>query len=365
MNRSFRVKMLVAVCLTLLAASFAGRRVQAGWFRALRREPPLCCRYFYLEPKNVPKGTKVPVVLFLHGAGGVTLGPPQPDTEMFVRMVQQGYLVLVPLFQEGNEIYPYHWHPAAICGYKSALAEVKARGRVVPDTQRLAIVGHSMGGLFALRTAALAAQRGDMPAPRAIIMQDAAGYTFAPYFTNRIRDVRRWCYTTAPFDNFSSIADDTLLVALMAEETWKQDRIDEPADGDAVDFGNSIAGGVVSRGWHTTGIRPDKRFLIIVRGDKSRQPPLVSDHRAIDLNLKNDVGRNFWRVTEAALAQAFADKPADFSEQLSRTWADGSPQLIAVQDVPKPTPFVWDCQSMLGYTRHIRLFLPRRACPRW
>jgi hypothetical protein len=360
MQRGFRRRVLMAY-LVLLSASLVDRTAEAGLFRNLRRSPPICCQYFYVEPQGVPQGAKVPVVLYLHGAGGATLGPPRRDAWAFQRLAERGYLVLVPLFQEGNVIRPYTWMTSAICGYKSALASVRSRGRVVPDTQRLAIVSESMGSLFALRMAALAAHRDDLPAPQAIIMHDGAGYSFAPYYSSRIRDIRRWCYTTAPFDSFPSVADNTLLVSLIAETSWQHDAIEEPADGDAVGFGNGNVGGVVSRSWHTTGIKPENRFAFLVHGDDSRSPPLISDH-GVGVDSPDDVEAIYWRVTEAALEAVFAGNQPDFSEDLSRTWSDGSPQLTVVPDVPKPQPFVWDCGMYLRLHHKAHWGMPRGVC---
>jgi len=364
MQGLFRQRRVILPCFTLLLGLLVDRTAEAGLFRNLRRDPPICCQYFYVEPQAVPQAAKVPVVLYLHGAGGVTLGPPRPDAWALRRLSERGYLVLVPLYQQGNEIRPYTWITSAVCGYKSALDRVRQRGRVVPDTSRVAIVGESLGGLFGLRLAALAAHRNDLPAPRAIIMHDGAGYSFAPYFSSRIRDIRRWCYTTAPFDSFDSIDDNTILVPLIGEESWQADAIEGPADRDAVGFGNGNIGGVLSRSWHTTGIKDENRFAFIVRGDHGRSPPLLSDH-GVQVNPLDDVERVYWRVTEAALESIFAGELPDFSQQLSQTWADGSPQLTPVRQMAKPQPFVWDCGAYLKLHHKAPWFMPRGVCRGW
>ena len=316
-------------------------------------------KFLYLEPA-APRGAAVPVVVYLHGAGAVTLGPPSLQDAMLHQMAASGFLVVAPLYTEGNTLRPSTWETSAVEGVAAALAHVRSQGRVAPDMNRVAFVGESLGGLFALRLAHLAGGRSDLPAPRAIVLHDGAGYAFAPFYAHRLRDVRNWRYDTRRYECFPGVPDDTLLVALIAEETWNQETAEE-FDGDCIFWGNTNAGGVVARAWHTTGIRPQNRHALMVRSDRSRCPPLLADH-GVPTEPEDDIDDVFWSSTAAALAAVSTLQPPDFSANLSRCWPDGSPQLTPIIDVPAPRRFAWDCENILRAERRARWFLPRGAC---
>jgi hypothetical protein len=310
-------------------------------------------------PRGVPAGAKAPVVLYLHGADAHKHGSPGAVyQQMFEHLADQGYLVIVPFYSEGNLLRPSTWEANAIQGFQAALNYTRSAGRVEPDLNRFAIAGHSLGGFLALRIASLAST-GIVPRPQAIILHDAAGFSFAPYLANDLRDVRRGRYSVGAYDRFDAIDDGTLLVALMAEETYRQDAVEEARDGDAIDFGNANAGGVWARAWHSTGIRPDRRLALLVQGDSGRRPPLDSRHQSVESPV-DEIDHVYWRVTDAALAAAFASSPISVSD-LSGTWTDGRSQLAVFDAIAPPRAFAWDRDLLLGQSRAARWIMPRGA----
>lgn len=342
-----------AVLTLFLAPSAEGQKL--GLFG--HRNSSSCVRYSYLEPENLPPGTEVPVILYLHGAGAAVNGTPHVRCgTMLQRLADAGCLVIMPHYIQGEETQPHLWQNRSYVGFRAALTKIRSRGRVVPDLDRLIIIGQSLGGPFGLKLASIAPFRSDLPEAKAIVLQDGAGYAFAPYFTSRIRDVRHRRGSSRAYDDFSGIPDDTLLVALIGEETWN-DEMERGERGGCIVYGNANAGGVVSRGWHTSGILPENRHAFIMMGDHSVHPPVLADHE-FPWTPKNEVDKVFWRVTDTVVYAVANGQSPDFSAHLAETWSDGSPQMIIPEAIPEPVRFVWDYNGILGVAPWARWFMP-------
>ncbi len=117
-----------------------------------------------MEPAE-PAPQKAPVIIFLHGWG--TWG-----TSVYRRwsthLVRRGNIVIHPKYQANHATLPTKMTTNAIAGIKNALAELKKEGRVHPDETKVAVVGHSVGGVLAANVAALAKKEG-LPQPLAVM----------------------------------------------------------------------------------------------------------------------------------------------------------------------------------------------------
>lgn len=128
--------------------------------------PSLDLEYHLFEPQ-MPALDHAPVVIFLHGWGGLQ---PTANRAWIDHIVRRGNVVIWPRYQAGLLTPPALFTPHAIASVKLALAQLQndypARPR--PDLTRVAAVGHSMGGILAANLAALAATS-ELPPLRAIM----------------------------------------------------------------------------------------------------------------------------------------------------------------------------------------------------
>jgi pimeloyl-ACP methyl ester carboxylesterase len=316
-------------------------------------------RFVIYQSRRLPGGVRAPVVLYLHGAGGYQRHRPDLDVRpLLVHLARQGYLVIHPDYQNGFDMTrPCGWEANAAGAYRLALETLEGQGRVKPDYERTAIVGHSLGGMLAMQFA----QSPCLPPPRAIVMHDVAGYSFAPFLTTPLLAVRRGQYSTDKYEQFCCLPPDLLLVALVSKESWAGDNA-EDQDGDAVVFGNANVGGMLSRLWWRTCLDPACRFAFLVTSDPCCRPGLESDHGGSTVPV-NEIDYTYWRFTDEALRAAFYPEMGPFMPDLSPAWPNGYPRAIPLDGFPPPAPFVWNCDLMEEMSRGFSIILPRGACP--
>jgi pimeloyl-ACP methyl ester carboxylesterase len=188
-----------------------------------------------------------PVVVYLHGA------PSLVDLEdydpILTDLALSGCVVVMPFY--GG--FPDNWYRDAANKTRQALDDIANRrvGSWHPPVSNLALVGHSMGGMFAVKMAH-DAQRLQFPSrPRLVVLHDAAGWVW------------QWLVNPEPgntywYDNLSGIHDQASLVLIAAQETWKSDSMNwfqywSMANGS----------GVWSRAWHHTGILAGKSAYLV------------------------------------------------------------------------------------------------------
>src|SRR5258706_9606708 len=112
---------------------------------------------FWLFEPAAPVPETAPVVIFLHGWGVMQ---PHLYEAWIDHIVRRGNIVIFPRYQAGWLTSTRTFTPNAITAVKAALRELETGPHVRPDRQRVAIVGHSMGGSIAANLAALAAVDG-------------------------------------------------------------------------------------------------------------------------------------------------------------------------------------------------------------
>lgn len=104
-----------------------------------------------------PRGTtgsqeKLPVVIFLHAWGAMD---PAPYGAWINHIVRNNAIVIYPLYQDSLYVSPSAMSENAFAGAQAALATLNKTGPF-PDPARIAVVGHSMGGVIAANFVALA-----------------------------------------------------------------------------------------------------------------------------------------------------------------------------------------------------------------
>lgn len=119
--------------------------------------------YWLFEPAE-PRPETAPVVVFVHGFAATN---PRTYGAWIEHIVRRGAIVVYPRFQRGIIPRPATFTPNAVIAVREAMAQLATAQHVRPDLARVAVIGHSVGGLIAANLAALAHQEG-LPRPRAL-----------------------------------------------------------------------------------------------------------------------------------------------------------------------------------------------------
>jgi len=113
-----------------------------------------------------PVPASAPVVVFCHGWGALD---PKGYRAWIDHIVRRGNIVVWPNYQDSLRTPGAQFLPNALAGVRAAFADLDAGGaRIRPDFQKVAIVGHSAGGLLSAEIAA-AADAEHLPRFRAVM----------------------------------------------------------------------------------------------------------------------------------------------------------------------------------------------------
>lgn len=303
--------------------------------------------YWLFEPDQ-PKPDRAPVVVFHHGWLAVNPGLYGAWIEHLAR---SGLVVVFPRYQADWATRPVEFLPNAVEAVRAALDVLDgAPGRVRPDRERFALIGHSAGGNLSAQMAAVAAEEG-LPSPRAVVC----------IFPGEV--------VAQQEPSFDRIPSKTLLVVAAAEQD--------------VVVGDARARQIYAE---ATAVPPSRKKFVLYRSDRHTTPALVADHFAPSGMLTNlDTGEGpfrqiqvsragvdildrygFWRLADLTLSAAFAgltlDEATDHGaafRDLGR-WGDGQPVTppIAGDDlsaIPRVIPtygarlIPWSPSAILRY----------------
>ncbi|MCJ2053122.1 chlorophyllase/cutinase-like alpha/beta fold protein [Methylobacterium sp. J-070] len=117
-----------------------------------------------------------PVAILLHGWGVVN---PQSYGGWIDHLARQGWLVVVPRFQDVNRTRPADAPGIAATLVKAALGELASDPAAKPDLGRVAMIGHLAGAPLAMDLAADAKARG-LPVPKLIFAVTPGGIASGP-----------------------------------------------------------------------------------------------------------------------------------------------------------------------------------------
>lgn len=200
--------------------------------------------YWIFEP-DAPKPASAPLIIFLHGWGGMN---PLYYGAWLDHLVRRGNIVVYPRYQ-ANLLTPIReFMPNTLRAIKDAIARLQTEpGHVKPDLNKLAVVGHSVGGVLAANVAALATES-DLPRVRAV-MSVEPGITEAPI--------------NVPLADLKKIPGETLLLALAGD----QDTLVRDTDAKRVYY-------------ESAGVRAENKNYITLVSDAHGTPALQASHRA-------------------------------------------------------------------------------------
>lgn len=271
-----------------------------------------------LDAAEVVPAQALPVVVFLHG---FTALDPDAYRAWIDHIVRRGAIVVYPDYQT-NDPFAGDWDrflPNAIQGIRAALAEVGRDGGARPDTSRVAVVGHSLGGVLAAGYAAVAADEG-LPVPSVLMPVQPGGCAGC----GRVADDRG-----APLPDLSFVSAETLATVVVGE--------DDAVVGD--DAARTIWGGL-------RGIPLERRDFVTLRSDHRGLPPLRATH------FQPQTGRwggqvdaldwfGTWKLLDLLMGCAFRGDACEAAlgntpeQRFMGVWSDGEPVAEAtVTDFP-------------------------------
>lgn len=199
--------------------------------------------YWLFEPTE-PTPATAPLIVFLHGWGG---NNPASFGAWIDHVVKRGNLVLFPVYHDfTRRTSPSAMLANVVMTVKDATVALQREGRIRPDLQRVAYVGHSIGGVLAVQLAAVPRQEG-LPVPKAL-MPVAPGIGAAE--RQSAAQLRQ-------------VPSTVLLLVVVGE--------DDQNVGDRV-------GRIIFLG--TPQIPLSNKNLVVLRSDYHGTPPLVANHRA-------------------------------------------------------------------------------------
>jgi len=121
--------------------------------------------YWIITPAD-PVPDSAPMVVFLHGWGGMT---PDFYAVWLKHIARKGHIVIFPRYQENLRVRVTEMEPAATRAVVDAWMQLEQGGPIQPDPDKMAWVGHSLGGYLAANLAARAVQNG-LPTPAALMV---------------------------------------------------------------------------------------------------------------------------------------------------------------------------------------------------
>lgn len=203
--------------------------------------------YYIIEPREAPKQA-LPVVLFVHGMGATSYGGYHA---WVTHLVRKGNVVLFPLYHDKGIVDPATFTNTAAAAAAEAIKRCDGDTHALIDTDRLTMVGHSLGGTIIANLAARP-RHFKLPAPKAI-MPLQSGDTRA--------DSGLGALLSSITEDHSTIAKGTLMLIVDVEK----DRIVSPKVGQRIhDNADRVA------------VRNKRR--LVLRNDDHGEPTIIADH---------------------------------------------------------------------------------------
>ena len=248
-------------------------------------------QYWIIEPAQ-PAPKRAPLVIFLHGYSAMT-----PDTYRgwVNHLAKRGNIVLYPRYQAKLLSPATEYFPNVAASVRDALAVLAKPGHVTPDFERVALVGHSAGGVQTANYAVLAAAE-KLPAPKAaMIVEPAQG--------------KDGGFKIIPMEDCGKFPASLKLIVMIGD-----------ADG--------LAGEGCARTIWRDAKHVQERAFVTLKSDSHGMPTLKADHLSpiswsrLATDALDWLG--YWRTFDALMDAAFSGKPFAVDASMG-AWSDGVP----------------------------------------
>jgi pimeloyl-ACP methyl ester carboxylesterase len=192
-----------------------------------------------------PAPVKAPVVVLCHGWSAII---PRGYQAWINHLVMRGNIVLWPNYQDNLLTPTNQFLPNAVAGVKAGIQILESgKYAIRPDLDRVAIAGHSAGGMVAAGIAASATAEG-LPKMRAVMPVEPG-------------DSQRGGRASVPLADLRTLPADTLLLILVAQE----DASVGTYDGERI-LHESIS------------VPASNKALLMLHSDDHGSPALVANH---------------------------------------------------------------------------------------
>ncbi len=248
-------------------------------------------QYWILEPAQ-PAPKTAPLVIFLHGWTAMT-----PDTYRgwVNHLAKRGSIVVYPRYQAGFLSPAAEFFPNSIASIRAALEVLAQPGHVKPDLARVAVVGHSAGGVQTANYLIAAASEKLPVAKAAMIVEPGQG--------------KDGGFKILAMEDCQKIPADVKLIVMVGD-----------ADG-------LVGSGTARAIWRDTK-QVRERAFVTVCSDAHGMPALKADHlfpiswsRAATDALDWSA---LWRTFDSLMDAAFSNKPLAVDASMG-AWSDGMP----------------------------------------
>ncbi|UCE73506.1 MAG: alpha/beta hydrolase fold domain-containing protein [Methanomassiliicoccales archaeon] len=268
-------------------------------------------QYYLFEP-DAPKPSTAPLVVFIHGFGGVR---PSTYDSWIEHIVKKGNIVVFPVYQSIASSFS-NFTSNTLKAVLDAINKLQEENHVRPELDNFATVGHSVGGILSANIAALA-QKSGLPTVRAI-MSVQPGKSPLP----KIEDL-------------SKIPSDTLLLAVVGD----RDTIAGDKDAKKIFYAAQQ-------------IPPEnKDFVTMVSDQYDFFSSLTADHFAPCCTSSGGLGSGsdadaldyycLWKLFDALTDAAFYNENREYAlgntpqQRYMGEWSDGRPvKELTVNDNP-------------------------------
>ena len=248
-------------------------------------------QFWIIEPAR-PAPKKAPLIIFIHGWSAM-----HPDTYRgwIDHLAKRGNIVVYPRYQDRLLTPAAEYFPNVVASVRDALDVLKQPGHVAPDLSRVAVVGHSVGGVQVVNYVAAARAEGLPIAKAAMSVEPGQGAE---------RGIK-----LVPMRESGTIPAEMKLLVVVG-------------DSDGM-VGSECARTI----WRGTKHVSDRAF-VTVRSDSHGSPPLTANHLSpVSWNRAATDALDwlgFWRLFDSLIESAFAGRVLQVDPSMG-AWSDGTP----------------------------------------